>query len=323
MIIRSLSLLIVALAVVMAACRPPQTTVEVVVRATNTPVPTSTPLPIVPTAIPAGSADNPLQLVVIPQADVTEADESAWEAALAEQGGVTVDVVTVATRPQAIEALCSTQEGVISAAWLDGISYAAARARNCGSPDVMAARDGALGEAGLLLLDRSLGTTQITALSGRVYCRLGYDDFYSWLLPLLAFRRADLDERRLNQIVDMADTEALVAAVVNGDCDGGGLGENAYNRLLEQDPTLADSARVAFTTPPVPYAILMYPLEVELGIRLSLTEGLLKLAESEEGSALMRPFLGQSALVRATDEELAAFNTFLGEVPLDFASIGN
>lgn len=323
MIARPLSLFAVVTLSLLAACRPPETTIEVVVRATNTPVPTNTPLPIVPTAIPAGSADNPLQMVVIPQESVTDADIAAWEARIAEDAGVTVAVVTVASRPQAIEALCSTLDGIISAVWLDGIGYAAARARNCGDAGIMVTRDGAIGEGGIILLNRALGTTQISALNGRTYCRLGYDDLYSWLLPLLVFRRDGVDERRFDAIVDINDIEALVSAIGAGDCDGGGLSEATYNRLLEENPSLADDVRLVQTTPPVPYGILMYPLEIELGIRLSLTEGLLNMAETEEGAALLRPFLGQSGLVSAPNEQLRNFDAFLQEVPLDFANIGN
>lgn len=316
---------------------------------THTPTPLSTALPEIATAVPAGLPSNPLEMYirpvdlsvldvpestaeVDPDAEQTEIPavpseaELELEAAILNATNVTVDIIPVSRPADALAALC-TSAGDASAVWVDGVAFSAALASNCGEPVYIVRKEinGRMqrGEAGVIVLNSSLGSSQVGALNGRVYCRLGIDDFYSWLLPLMVFRASNIDILNFDAIVDYEDVDSMIEAVVAGDCSGAGLSEVVYNQMLEDDEELADSLRVAITTPQIPYAVLMYPVEMQLGIRISLTDGLLELAEDDDGAELLFPFLGQDELERVDLDDFSDYSAFLDLVRLDFSILGS
>jgi len=291
---------------------------------TRTPTPVSTPLPVVATVVPPGVPDNPLQMLIVPEAaEEAAAAETALEDALLNTTGVTVDIVLVDTYAQALAALCEAG-GQSAAAWLDGISYQAAIAQNCADPVLVVQRESdgetRAGESTQLIFSATLATTQINALNGRIFCRLGYDDLHSWLIPLLIFQQSNIELDDFEQIVDYDDLDSLLAAVESGECAATGLASSVLAALTDEDgntPFLSLDP-----TAPIPFGVLLYPIEVQLGARLSLTDGLIALAEAEETAPLLQPFLGQDALERFEPGQFEAFDLFIAELGLDFAQLG-
>lgn len=317
-----------------------------------TAVPTATATPItdirfIPTAVPAGLPDNPLQMVMLPVSsslyiepevtvepeigevelpvDSTQA-ELDLEQAILEYSSVTVDIVPAGSRADVLRALCDASD-TTSAVWVDGVSFTAALAQNCGEPIYVVQKriDGRLesGESGVIILNRNLGSTQLSALYTRTFCRFGVDDFYSWLLPLMIFRANNIDPSRIDTFVDYDDAQDMIEAVATGDCAGAGLSSVVYNDIVDGDEELSDDISVSFTSPPIPYAVLMYPVEMQLGIRVSLTEGLERLADDEDDSEILRPFLGQDELQSVDLDDFVEYDTFLDDVGLDFSILGN
>lgn len=291
---------------------------------TRTPTPVSTPLPVVATAVPLGVPDNPLQMMIVPvAAEEAAAAETTLEETLLNTTGVTVDVVLVESYAQALAAVCESG-GNAAAAWLDGMSYQAAIAQSCADPVLVVQRDtvGELrdGEGTQIIFSSALATTQINALMGRVFCRLGYDDLHSWLMPLLIFRQNNIETGDFEQIVDYDDLDQLVAAVESGECSATGASESVVLARTDEDgntPFLSLDP-----TAPIPFGVLLYPIEVQLGARLSLTDGLIALAEDEATAPLLQPFLGQAALERFEPGQFEAFDLFIAELGLDFAQLG-
>jgi acyl carrier protein len=176
-----------------------------------------------------------------------------------------------------------------------------------------------VGARGVIIADASLGSSSLGVVQGRTLCRRGVDDFYSWFLPALILEQNGIDPVRAPEaIVDYADTRSLVGAVARGDCALAGLSEDAW-RALEP----VDGATVIQTTVPFPYGVLLYPLEIELGVRLSLNENLIALAEDEDAGRALRLLLGQDALVPTPTDELTLLNSFLSATGRNFQQLGN
>lgn len=173
------------------------------------------------------------------------------------------------------------------------------------------------GHAGLIIVNPRVGSRDLSAIVGRTFCRLGYDDLYSWLLPTLSFRARNIDLLRDATIRDLPDVPALVAAVAAGDCTMAGVPAGALEALGQ-----ADAVRLAAESAPLPYGVLVYGPEVQLGVRLALDEALLALGNSAADAALLRPLLAQDALVRATPDDFAALRDFLTAARLDLARLG-
>ncbi len=330
-----------------AACRPVEGD-RATLPPTLTPTPFSTALPEIATAVPAGFPDNPIRMIIVPVDDdlleqesileVTEEPnsllsspltqtEADLESAILDTSSVTIDVIPANRYADAISALCETRGADASVVWLDGLSYAVADAQNCGDPILITQREVGsrtqTGESGVIVVNRNLGSTNLTALNGRTFCRLGFDDFYSWLLPTLLFERANLDISTFEMIVDYEDTDALLEALSTDECDGAGVSDSTFDAFVEAEEELSADLRVAETSPEFPYAVLMYPLEVDLSIRLSLTDGLLELVNATDEGELLNAFIGEGELVRVSREDFEALQTFLDEVGYDFAQLGD
>lgn len=310
-----------------AACgRPAEQAVPNTPRPTLTPTPLSTPLPIVPTAVPAGLAENPLRMIFRPAENPAGDEETRLETLLRDQAGVNVDVIVMESYADAFEALCQSAGNTVSAAWLDGISFAAARAQNCGTPDLLVQREDGdtlrSGAGGQMIANRALGSTDFGIARGRVYCRLGYADFYSWLLPTLILKSKRISPADLREIRDYDDMEALLTAVGNGECAASGLSETEWNRLLAENEALTSNIRPLDLTPPFPYAVLVYPLEVELSVRLAVTNGLIDIAENPATADVLRPFLAQDGLARVEEGQFAELDAYLAGLGVNFAQLG-
>jgi len=314
--------------------------------------PTATATPITdirfaPTEVPAGLPENPLQMVMQPvssslyvEPEVTVEPEIGevilpvsstqaeldLEEAILNYSSVTVDIVPAANPADVLRALCDASEQT-SAVWVDGVSFTAALAQNCGEPIYVVEKrinnQLETGEAGVVIINRNLGSTQLSALNSRTFCRFAVDDFYSWLLPLMVFRANNVDPTRFETVNDYDDAQEMVEAVASGECAGAGLSSIVYNDIIEDDEAISDNISVSFASPPIPFAVLMYPVEMQLGIRVSLTEGLQRLVDDDDDSELLRPFLGQDNLRVVKLEDFAEYDAFLDDVGLDFSILGN
>ncbi len=306
----------------LAGCRRDQGQQQAGATATHTPTPFSTALPAVPTVVPPGSETNALQMVIY--SDAPSAGTSAatrLEDALREEG-LNVQVLIRARYAEVLAALCNSGSGQVAVAWLDGITYAAARAQNCGAPVLLVERDDEIGEAVEIVVNQDIQTDNIIALRDGAYCRLSYNDFQTWLAPVLVFSASGLNPvGAFETITDYEDIPTLLQAVADGDCD---ITSIAAGTLNDTDfATLLDNIRVIETSVAFPYNILMIPIEVPLDIRIQLINALESIARDRTLANSMRALLGQEALVPMENDTLDEFHEFIDNTGLDFAQLGS
>ena len=122
----------------------------------------------------------------------------------------------------------------------------------------------------------------------------------------------------LDSITDYEDTDALLNAVAEGDCDATGIPEGT----LDDADDVRDEIDIVETTIAFPYGVLMYPIEVPLGIRLTLTDALISLAQDADDAETMQTLLGQEALERVDANDFVEFQNFMNSTGLDFAQLG-
>ncbi|GAB4508850.1 MAG: hypothetical protein OHK0046_02520 [Anaerolineae bacterium] len=281
------------------------------------------------------------------------------EETIAARSSLYVDVLLIDEASEALNGLCESGTGLASAPWLDGLAYAAAMAQNCGQPalQVASARlpvaalfptltdetpeataeatadsapeatpeplpevdpdDLRTGEAVVLFSTTPL--TSITSLADRVFCRLNSQDVSSWFVPLLLMEQVGLDPLRAPaEIRDVATADALVAAVAEGECEVAALPEGAFSSAPR-----ADGVSTVTTTTPFPFGVLVYPLEVQLGVRLSLNENLIAIAADPAAGRPLRLLLGADALLPAAPDDFAEMTGFIAASGYDLAQLGN
>lgn len=303
------------LPLLIAACGPsgPQATA----RPTQTPF--STPLPWISTPVPAGTGDNPLRMAIVPASDLSGDQITEFEALFA-SSGVAVQVVVAQSESEALSLLCSntTAEHAV-VAWLDGMGYISAYGRLCGQAQLLLSTDDGdtqFGERVDLIIRPELGTQQISAAEGRTFCRLGYDDTYSWLIPQLWFAQVDFDIATIGTIEDVADYQAIVDGVAADTCDLGAVPGSVVD-ALEADA--ADAVTVAKSTPILPYGVLVVPPGLPQEHRDALSQVLVDASGSHQD--LMSAFFGDYE-IQAIDSNLVDdLHDFVDDSGFDFVQV--
>ncbi|HEX2906735.1 MAG TPA: PhnD/SsuA/transferrin family substrate-binding protein [Phototrophicaceae bacterium] len=313
----------------LAACREQTAGVGPGAAPTLTPTPRSTPLPAVPTAIPPGDEGNAIRMVIRPPGPKADAESAIedFEAAVLGRSGIVIQVELVERYAEALAALCESSSGQTSVAWLNAPTYVAARAQNCGAPALEVEqgtrREARTAEAGSIIVAADSNIRDVTGLRNKSWCRLGSEDFYSWLLPTLVLKASSLDITTAKSVTDYEDIPALVAAVAAGDCDAAGIPANALDAYAGAIGDAAEEITVLTTTIEFPYAVLTIPVEVPLGKRLALVNDLAAIAEDDTEAVIMRSLLAQNALVPVNSDDLAEVESFMSSTGLDFAQLGN
>jgi ABC-type phosphate/phosphonate transport system substrate-binding protein len=290
---------------------------------TLTVTPRSTPLPeLDPTLVP-GAEDNPIRMTILRARGVTSETTlnravNNVEEALLEETGLTIAVELVETDADGVAALCEAVTGSPAVAWVSGIGYAAVSAKGCGVPALMVERESGRqtttsGDVEIIVNSR-LGISDVPSLAGQTFCRLGYSDLYSWLVPTLILRADGVSA--LPDAVDSPDIEALLESVASGECDAAGITAADFD---EFGSDVEDSVRVLNQTVPMPYAIFMHPPEMTLDVRTRLIDGLLTMEQSSDLATLLH----QDGLARFEEGDLDEFDSFLRSTGLDFAQLGN
>lgn len=299
----------------------------------STPVPTatatprSTPLPPVPTAIPPGNAENPLRMVVVPATTGASAHRAAatLESLLTERTGQAFEVVLADRHAEALAALCDSVGGAINVAWLDGMTYAAADAQGCGSPvfqvERRAGRASQSGEVIVLVAGEDSNVNRLADVGGETtLCRVGHDDLSTWLMPMLMLRTGGVDViSEVGQIVDYEDTALLLEAVAAGDCDVAGVPQSAMNDARR---AVRDRLVTLGESPAMPFSILMYPVEMPLGLRTALDEAMTALSADPEAADALDDLLRLERLAPVEASDLAPVRAFVADAGLDLAALG-
>jgi ABC-type phosphate/phosphonate transport system substrate-binding protein len=298
-----------------------------------------------PSPIPAGFAENPLQLVVVAQDNANaRASQAELSARLLELSDVNVNVVVANRSAEAISALCRSGVEAVSAVWVSGLGYASARASGCGEAllrlELTDGRNDALGYEGVMLYSRRMETNAISDSAGKTFCRLGYDDVYSWVLPTLILRNAGVNPDTL-RVRDYDDITSLLKGFVDTVCDVTALRFDVYDTLVEDGAEGIGQLRVVLRSQPLPAGVLFVSPLLPSDKQARLIEALLDLSRLdgvEEATpapdddtaeatpaprqSLLAPFFGDGRLVRVQARDFNALNSFLDATGVNFRGLG-
>ncbi len=293
---------------------------------TITATPRSTPLPAVATDIPAGAAGNPIQIVIRPQTAESTAKASAAviEDALRKQTGLDLQVVLVTRYAEALGALCDSNADKAAIAWVDGITYAAAYAQKCGTAALEVergtGRNVETGSVIQIVASKKAAFTGIGGLKDSKFCRVSYDDNATWLIPSLMMQAGNVRPLAdLASVTDYDDLTALLDAVVSGKCEAAGVPKTAVD---EADSDTRDALDVLASSAELPYAVMLVPEDVPLGVRVSLVDAFDSLTSNTTSARALKDLTGQDALKRVTDDDFSDLRDFVSSARVDLAKLG-
>ncbi|GAB4571858.1 MAG: hypothetical protein Kow0077_09610 [Anaerolineae bacterium] len=325
-VIGSVLLLVLAIGMLLSACSGPSTPTPTPLP-TATPTPRSTPLPALPTAVPPGSADLPVQMIVAPVEEPDSDRAEALAAALSEQTGLAMDVELAADSSAVMGLLCG---GTPFVGWLDGVAFMAALAQDCVDPSLQIRRGGITGVQAELLINSDLvgqqpGPEDVASIAGRAFCRLNADDAVSWVIASLMLYQGGVHPLYdLQRIVEVESYDALVEAIYNRQCLAGAVPAGYLEADLDPDVAdlegLTERVLVVAESPVFPLGVMVYPDTVPLHIRLALTDTLLRMAA--ERDPVLVDVLGPVSLQRVAADDFADLRDFAEATGLDFAALG-
>lgn len=269
---------------------------------TLTATPISTELPVIETAVPAGfNADNPIQIVIVP-ADLEQASEreEELEDLIASVTDVAIDVIIVETQAEASNLVCASSSGTQSAAWVDGMTYAAINLGGCGVASFRAVTPDGTGRTGVVLVNSEYEDTGVEGAAQETFCRLSVNDLFSWTIPMIVFNGEGIAIQDISDVNEVEDNDTLIEDVYDGSCAATGMPEEVWEAYLaadeearatetaetdnegedeeELDPdSLPANVIVVETTPEIPYNVFAFPLSTSLDVISQLEMALITL----------------------------------------------
>ncbi|MCA0452501.1 MAG: PhnD/SsuA/transferrin family substrate-binding protein [Chloroflexi bacterium] len=324
--IGSARLLLTTVILLTAACRPQAAVVQPTAVITLTPLPRSTPLPSLPTAVPVGQGDNPLRLIIHPVNEVSEDTVSDLETAIEDRTDLTVKIELVDSDAEALTALCTSTPEQPVLAWLRGMAYAAANANNCGQPQLRVARgtgsNAATGEASTVIARR--GIDALSAIDGRIFCRISSTDLISWLVPSLMMEAVGLSPIEDPQTIrDYETPEEMVKAVSSSACDAAAIVDSSVAERVTDDEAVAARVTTVLTSAEIPYAVLTASSDISLDTLTALNDEFIRLSRDRQLRVQLKELLGQDALQEVTAEDLQPFLEFIESSGQDLTQLGN
>lgn len=321
----AIALVLLVAALALTACRRAETE-QRNVAPTTTPTPISTPLPPVATPVPPGSDDNPIRLLVQPNLTAASARSAANRLSdeLSERTGLSIIVDTVTTGAEALAALCDSVGGVVNVAWVDGLTMLAAQAQGCGTPALVVERGtgrrAATGDTVQLVTAAQGGVASVAALGNDpTFCRISYDDLSTWLVPSIMLQGVGVAPSEVGEVTSYEDLDGVLTAVAAGDCDAAGVPSSA---LAAADSETRGALETLAESAPIPYDVLVYPLEMPLGARTALSNALTDLIVDRAAGEPLRDLLDANALEAASESDFDDLRDFVTSAGLDLGQLG-
>ncbi len=259
------------------------------------------------------SEENPVVWSFVPSGETEQVAAGARDVAdlLHDETGLYFDTNVATEYAGVIEAMCSDPPSAHVGS-LATFAYVLAHER-CGvEAELVATRYGSPVYNGQLITLADSGINSIADLEGKTFCRVDPLSTSGWIIPSLSMRAQGIDPQTdLAQVVDAGSHDAVVAAVYNGDCDAGATYVDARGTLEDEHPDVMDKIVVFHVTADIPNDGVQFAPGVDEELKNQIVEGLLAIAETEEGQDALDTAYSWAGLVKQGDEFYDPFRQVL------------
>ena len=260
-----------------------------------------------------GTEENPIVWAFVPSGETerVSAGADAVASLLQQETGLYFDTFVATEYAGVIEAMCSDPVKANMGS-LATFAYILAHERGCADAELVSVRFGSAVYNGQVIVRADSGIETLADLKGKTFCRPDALSTSGWIIPSIELKAAGVDPNTdLAQVVDAGSHDAVVAAVYNGECDAGSTYVDARTTIEEEHPDVMDVIKVISVSTDIPNDGVQYVPSMTREMRDTINNGLLAIADTEEGQAALDEAYSWAGLQKIDDSFYDPFRQVL------------
>jgi phosphonate transport system substrate-binding protein len=258
-----------------------------------------------------GTPGNPLKMAFVPSSDSQKVLGSGQPLAdlLSQQTGLSFTVSVPTSYAAVIEAMGANN---VDIGWLAPFAYVLAKDKFNSQVILSSVRGGSKTYTGQIIAHADSEINTVNDLLGKKFAFVDPGSASGFLYPnaLLATNGIDY-KTAFSETVFAGGHDKVVIAVYNKQVDGGatfgdsveGVPTDARTNVVATLPDVMEKVKVIGKTPPIPNDTVSVRAGLPVEIALQVQDGLLAVAQTEEGKALLKTLYNINGLATAVDSE--------------------
>jgi phosphonate transport system substrate-binding protein len=256
---------------------------------------------------PIGTPDNPIRMAVVPSVEQQKLAVTGKQLAemLHKETGYTVKVSVPTSYAAVVEAMGA---GQVDVGWLAPFSYVLAHQESGVNVILKTVRGGSASYNGLIITRTDSSVKSIEDLRGKRFAYVDPLSTSGCVYPKVLLLKKGYDpEKFFGRTIFAGNHDSVVVAVYNGQVDAGaiygGPVSDARERMLRTIPDLMKKTRIIAQTDPIPNDTVSVRKDLPPEVVRKLKEGLIAIANSEEGRRTVLSLYGIDSFTDAKDSD--------------------
>ena len=265
-----------------------------------------------------GTEENPIIWAFVPSGEMERVASGAQSVAdlLNEKTGLYFDTMVATEYAGVIEALRSDPPAAHMAS-LATFAYVMAADMGVAEAELVSVRYGNPFYNGQIVARAGSGVTKLTDLKGKTFARPDPLSTSGWIIPMITLKAAGIDPDRDMKVVDAGSHDAVVAAVYNGEVDGGACYVDARTRIEKDHPDVMEKIAVIEVSVNIPNDGVQFHPSVSEEMRDQIVSAMLAIVETEEGKEALNTAYQWTALEEHDDTFYDPFRQVLQAAGID------
>ncbi|MBE0411618.1 MAG: phosphate/phosphite/phosphonate ABC transporter substrate-binding protein [Anaerolineales bacterium] len=272
-----------------------------------------------------GTEENPIIWALVPSGETDTVLTGFQRVAdiLFEETGLVLEPFVATEYAGVIEAMTADPPKAHMAS-LATFAYMLASERGVAEAELVSLRRGSASYNGQIFARTDSGITSLADFAGKTFCGVDPLSTSGWIIPSFTLGAAGVNpDTDLAGIVFAGSHDAAVAAVYNGECDGGSSFVDARSNLTEDYPDIMEAITIIEVSVDIPNDGVQYHPSVSRELRDQINGVLLTIHETEAGAEAIFQAYEWSELSLRDDSFYEPFRQILDAAGVDISQYMN